>query len=113
MFELLLEAPGLAPGASACSRCHRPLTDPLSRAAGLGPVCGPRHAPGRHSAPPVAGEGVQLDLLAMPPEPGDWPLTVDGGVLVCGRCGSRLAGVGWTLREALAAVEGHVEACSP
>ena len=113
MTELTLLAPGdPAPGASACSRCHRPLTDPLSRAIGQGPVCSPRHGVPRHRAPtgPTAGGG-QLDLLTMPPEPGDWPVVAEGEVLVCGRCGGVLAGPGWTLREALTAVEGHAEAC--
>jgi hypothetical protein len=54
----------------------------------------------------------QLDLLSMPPDPEDWPITVDAGALSCGRCGMVLAAAGWTLREALVAVEGHAEACS-
>ena len=53
-----------------------------------------------------------MDLLTMPPEPGDWPVVAEGEVLVCGRCGGVLAGPGWTLRTALAAVEGHAEGCS-
>ena len=110
LLELALLAPDATSGASvSCRRCGRPLRDGVSVALGEGPVCFPRS----HSAPRAGGPVAQLDLLAMPPEPGDWPLTVDGGRLVCGRCGVVLAGVGWTLREALAAVEGHAEACSP
>ena len=112
VLDMLPLAPGLVgPGASACSRCHRPLTDPVSRAIGQGPVCSPRHGHSRHRAPDVPCGGTQLDLLSMPPDPQDWPLTVDGGVLACGRCGVVLAVAGWTLREALAAVEGHAAGC--
>jgi len=108
MTDLTLLAPGVpTPGATAsCRHCHRPLRDPISVALNEGPVCSPRRHP---RAPDVAPVG-QLDLLAMLPDPEDWPL--DSGALVCGRCGAVLGPGGWTLREALAAVEGHAEACA-
>jgi len=112
MSELTLLAPGTPPGAVVrCKHCQRPLRDALSRMAEAGPVCEPRHHPRPYRAPePPVGPVGQLDLLAMLPEPEDWPLA--SGALVCGRCGAVLAPVGWTLREALAAVEGHAEACA-
>ena len=113
MTELMLLAPGApAPGATArCRHCGRLLRDERSVALQEGPVCAPRPS-GHRSHASAEAPVAQLDLLSMPPDPEDWPITVDAGALSCGRCGMVLAAAGWTLREALVAVEGHAEACA-
>lgn len=53
-----------------CRSCHRPLTDPVSRAYGRGPVCrGDSKTPAPRSAPPAPRHGpVEVDpgQLAIP-----------------------------------------------
>lgn len=113
MLDLLPVAPGPVPGASACCRhCGRQLRDPISVSAGAGPKCSPRHGGHSRARLDVTCGGTQLDLLTMPPEPEDWPVVADARGLACGRCGVVLVPAGWTLREALAAVEGHAAVCS-